>query len=178
MQRRSLILGVAAGGLAGVAGGVWWWRGPGVSATVDAAGLRAVLAQLRAQRWEAMQGWPPAQVFNHCAQSIEYSLAGYPQLKPAWFRASAGPAALALFQARGAMQHALNEAIPGAAPLAEPAAADAALDRLEVAFERFLHHTGPLAEHFAYGTLDHRQYTAAHILHVYNHLQWLRPAQG
>lgn len=176
MQRRSLIAGAGVAGLAALAGGMWWWQAAQASATVDVAGMRSVLARLRDQAWVSTQGWPPAQVFNHCAQSIEYSMDAYPQLKPAWFRSSVGPAAFAVFQQRGAMQHALDEPIPGAVALDQPAAVDDALSRLAVAFERFVAHQGALAPHFAYGALDHGQYTSAHILHLYNHLHWLRPA--
>jgi len=115
-------------------------------------------------------------VFNHCAQSIDYSIDGYPELKPAWFRHSLGPAAFAVFSARGAMRHPLDEAIPGAAALIEPADQALALQRLQVAFERFAEHQGALQPHFAYGALDHGEYAEAHVLHLYNHLSLIRIA--
>lgn len=176
MQRRGLIKGAGLVALAAATGTLWWWQSGQSPARVDRAGLRQVLARLKQGRWDSAQGWSPAQVYNHCAQSIEYSMGGYPQLKPEWFRASVGPAAFAVFQQRGAMQHALDEPIPGAASLDAPAGEAAALERLESAFDRFFAHQGPLAPHFAYGALDHGQYATAHILHLYNHLQRLRPA--
>ena len=34
----------------------------------------------------------------------------------------------------------------------------------------FANYKGPLAEHFAYGTLEKWQYEQAHAMHFYNHL--------
>ncbi len=115
-------------------------------------------------------------MFNHCAQSIEYSISGYPELKPVWFRSSVGPLAFSVFAARGAMRHPLNEAIPGAAPLNAPATQAQALQRLQQAFADFAAYQGELQPHFAYGSLSHADYAQAHVLHLYNHLSLIRPA--
>ena len=61
---------------------------------------RRVLADLHGKTLQSIRGWSPSEVFNHCAQSIDYSIDGYPELKPAWFRHSLGPAAFAVFSAR------------------------------------------------------------------------------
>ena len=63
--------------------------------------------------------WKLAQVLEHAAQSIEYSMSGFPEMKSAAFRATIGAAAFAVFDARGAMSHSLEEPIPGAPALAE-----------------------------------------------------------
>ena len=115
-------------------------------------------------------------MFNHCAQSIEYSISGYPALKPGWFRSSVGPLAFSVFAARGAMRHPLDEAIPGAAPLSEPSSQTLALKRLQQAFSDFAAYQGELQPHFAYGVLNHADYAQAHVLHLYNHLTLLKLA--
>lgn len=175
MRRRTLLKGAALGGVAAMAGGFWALGGT-APAPVSLEGARRVLDGLVGRALVSVAGWSPAEVFNHCAQSIEFSLDGYPELKPAWFRHSIGPAVFAMFSARGAMRHPLQEAIPGAAPLAEPTGQDAALQRLQAAFDRFAAHTGALQPHFAYGVLDHDDYAYAHVLHLYNHLSLIRPA--
>ncbi len=119
--------------------------------------------------------WNPAQVFAHCAQSIEYSLQGFPQLKPALFRSTVGPAAAAVFAGLGRMRHDLAEPIPGAAPLPETTDPVVALRRLRTAFETFQAHRGALQPHFAYGELAHEDYLFAHVLHLDNHLDELHP---
>jgi len=135
-----------------------------------------VLAELQGKTLQSIRGWSPSEVLNHCTQSIDYSIDGYPELKPAWFRHSLGPAAFAVFSARGAIRHPLDEAIPGAAALTEPADQALALQRLQVAFERFAEHHGVLQPHFAYGALEHGEYAEAHVLHLYNHLSLIRIA--
>ena len=96
-------------------------------------------------------------------------MAGFPELKPAWFRASVGSYAFALFNARGQMSHALDEPIPGAPPLAQGLALSPAIDRALGALHAFERHAGALAPHFAYGALDKSAYTRAHLMHFANH---------
>ncbi|MDD0841361.1 DUF1569 domain-containing protein [Pseudomonas sp. Gutcm_11s] len=176
MQRRTLLKGAAVGGAVALGAGFWALPSGAAPAALSLDGARMVLDGFKGKALASIKGWTPTEVFNHCAQSIEYSLDGYPELKPGWFRHSVGPAAFAVFSARGAMRHPLTEAIPGAAPLAEPSNQEAALQRLQAAFERFAAHTGELQPHFAYGALDHEEYAQAHVMHLYNHLSLIQPA--
>ena len=122
--------------------------------------------------------WNPSQVFQHCAQSIEYSLQGFPALKPALFRSTVGGIAAAVFSGLGQMRHDLAEPIPGAAPLSTDIDAAVALQRLRTAFETFHAYRGPLHPHFAYGVLERDDYLFAHVLHLDNHLDELDPLPG
>jgi hypothetical protein len=115
--------------------------------------------------------WDLAQVLHHTAQSIEYSLGGFPEPKPAWFRASVGPLAFSVFSARGRMSHDLAEPIPGAPAILPGQPLEAAVDRAVAALLAFDAHTGPLAPHFAYGALDKTAYARAHLMHLANHWQ-------
>ncbi len=165
-----------------------------IFSSVAVVGLSAVLVHHKAgayqanltqlmQRLEAFKGqslrsdtpWTASQVFQHLAQSVEGSLHGFAQLKPAWFRASIGPMALAVFQARGKMSHPLDEPIPGAASLDPTVAADAALDRL-LASLTALQQASITHPHFAYGDLTVAQAMAAHQLHIEQHLTALHLA--
>ena len=114
--------------------------------------------------------WTWAETLVHCAQSIEYSMTGYPQQKSKLFQSTVGPAALDFFAWRGRMSHDLAEPIPGAPAL--PAQADpvAALARLRAAMLGFLTWDKPLQPHFAYGELDKKAYERAHAMHIANHL--------
>jgi len=171
--RRALLIagGVAAG--TGAAGLLWVRAGNGGAVlTVDAA-LQKI--DTMTKRTMASTGkWNPYQVFTHCAQSIEFSMTGYPSPKPKLFQDTAGAAAFALFSAKGRMKHALAEQIDGAPmPEAKPGTREA-LARLRQAFERFRAFDGALAPHFAYGPLDKRQYEQAHVMHFYNHLDEIK----
>lgn len=176
MRRRTLLKGAALTSAAALGAGYWALPTGPQPAVVSLQGARQVLADLQGKTLQSVRGWSPSQVFNHCAQSIDYSIDGYPELKPAWFRHSLGPAAFAVFSARGAMRHPLDEVIPGAAPLHEPSSQDQALQRLQMAFERFASHAGELQPHFAYGALSHAEYGQAHVMHLYNHLSLIRLA--
>lgn len=115
--------------------------------------------------------WTWQQTLEHCAQSIEYSLQGFPQAKSALFQTAVGGPAFQVFAWRGRMSHDLAEPIPGA-PALDASAPDTsgALARLRAAVQAFTAHGGALQPHFAYGALDKRQYELAHAMHLANHL--------
>ena len=114
--------------------------------------------------------WTWSKTLLHCAQSIEYSMNGYPQSRSALFQRTAGAAAFSFFKSRSRMSHNLLEAIPGAATLDANAAAGVALAALRKAIDTFDKHTGRLHPHFAYGALTKPEYAQAHAMHIANHL--------
>jgi hypothetical protein len=158
--RRRLLIAAAPLALAGC-GGPGALRFPDIDSAVRA--VRGLVPEGRSSG-----AWPLPQTLEHLAQSIEYSITGYPQPRAAWFQASVGRAAFAVFDARGRMHHALDEPIPGAPALAAKELPPAA-ERLVQALRRFEAHTGPLQPHFAYGALDKPHYTRAHLLHLADH---------
>lgn len=176
MKRRQLLKFGALGGVAAAGAGFWALPTSVPPDELSLQGAQRLLAGLEGKELFSLAGWSPTEVFNHCAQSIEYSISGYPELKSAWFRHSVGPLAFSVFSARGAMRHPLDEAIPGAALLSEPATQVLALQRLQQAFADFASYQGELQPHFAYGVLSHADYAQAHVLHLYNHLSLIRPA--
>lgn len=125
--------------------------------------------------WVNGTDWDLARVLHHLAQSIEYSMQGFPQLNSAAFRATVGPTALAYFNWRGRMQHGLTEPIPGAPPLANGQPVASAVQRLRTAMQAFDAHTGALHPHFAYGPLDKPAYRRAHLLHLADHWTAITP---
>ena len=127
-----------------------------------AAGVRAL---------EPATAWNWSQTLVHCAQSIEYSLSGFPAPRSTLFQNTLGAAAFHVFALRGRMNHDLAEPIPGAPALdASVPDASSALARLRQAVNGFTTHTGPLHPHFAYGPLSKGQYEQAHAMHLANHL--------
>lgn len=165
MNRRSFIIAGIAVVIAG-SGAV------AVSAHRYQTNMDVLLTRLESLRGTTLQSntaWNASQVFQHLAQSVEGSIHGFAELKPAWFRASIGPVALAVFKARGKMTHPLTEPIPGAAELDPLVPADAALDRLLAAL-RELQQLPQSQPHFAYGALSVADSLAAHQLHIEQHL--------
>jgi hypothetical protein len=116
--------------------------------------------------------WNLSQVLQHLAQSIEFSMQGYPALKGAWFRSTIGSAAFAVFNAQGTMSHDLAEPIPGAPALDASVALKDAVNRLLAAMEAFAGFDGTLRPHFAYGALTKPQYERAHLMHLSHH--WIQ----
>ena len=143
-------------------------------ATVDAA--LQTLAQLKTAEPRLTGAWDLSHVLHHAAQSIEYSMSGFPASKPAWFQATLGSYAFALFNARGAMSHDLAEPIPGAPAIAQGQPLGPAIDRASAALRAFDAHAGALQPHFAYGALDKAAYTRAHLMHLANHWTEAAPA--
>lgn len=176
MNRRQVLTLGAMGGVAALGAGFWALPTGERPGALSIDGAQGLLRTLEGKALISLKGWSPAEVFNHCAQSIEYSISGYPALKPSWFRSSVGPLAFSVFAARGAMRHSLNEAIPGAASISEPANQTQALNRLQQAFSDFSAYSGELQPHFAYGALTHADYADAHVMHLYNHMSLLQPA--
>jgi hypothetical protein len=142
----------------------------------DVPAARAAVQGLLAANLRNDGAFSLPQVLHHLAQSIEFSLTGFPEAKSALFQHTAGAAAWAVFDARGAMTHGLGEPIPGAPPLAAHATLDSGVQRLVAALDRFAAHTGPLQPHFAYGALDKASYTRAHLMHLANHWHAFVPA--
>jgi hypothetical protein len=127
------------------------------------------LEQLKTQAPRMTGAWDLPHVLHHTAQSVEYSMSGFPAPKPAWFRATLGSYAFALFNARGQMSHSLSEPIPGAPDIAQAQPLAPAIDHAVAALQAFERYSGPLAPHFAYGALTKPDYARAHLMHLANH---------
>lgn len=146
MERRTILAAIGVG-VAGLGAGGFLILPRGTRPlTITAA--RDALAPLRGRPIRHSGGWTPAQVFDHLAQSIEFSMRGFPQAKSALFQSTVGALAFRAFEARGAMKHSLTEPIPGAPALAS-GNPNAAFDRLTRALDDFEGFPGPLRPHFA-----------------------------
>lgn len=172
MNRRSTLKYLFGGGLLVALGGSHYW----LSRDRDHGhlDLDALLSRLKALEPETIAtsgAWQAARTFDHLAQSIEFSMVGYPELKSGLFRHSVGKLAFSVFQANGRMTHGLDEAIPG--EVIQQANTDplASRNRLITALETFDAFTRPLEPHFAYGSLSKKDYALAHVMHVNNHFE-------
>jgi hypothetical protein len=141
-----------------------------LSFTTLAAALQEASRLAGATSLESSAQWSLGATLVHCAQSIEFSMQGFPQPKPAWFQHTLGAGAYQVFAWRGRMTHDLAEPIPGAPAIQDAVPAAEALARLQQAAAAFLAWQGPLKPHFAYGLLDASAYEQAHAMHVANHL--------
>lgn len=131
--------------------------------------LRELTRLAQATALKSATTWTLPQTLVHCAQSIEYSMTGFPQPKSPLFQATAGALAFKAFAWRGRMRHDLAEPIPGAPALGADTELAAGLARLRQAVVTFHAATTPLRPHFAYGELSKAEYEQAHAMHLANH---------
>ncbi len=171
MNRRSTFKLLGAGGLATLGAGFVYLRHDHAHAHLTMDRVMERLEGLDVSTLSATGSWESARIFDHLAQGVEFSLTGYPELKPALFRSTVGPLAFSVFAAKGSMSHGLDEEIPG--EVLRNVDAQIALDRLKSALRSFDEHQGTLAPHFAYGALSKTDYAAAHAMHVNNHFEEL-----
>lgn len=116
--------------------------------------------------------WSIGTVLSHCAQSIRYSISGYPQMKSPVFRSTVGSAVFSIFSLRGKMSHGLEEPIPGAEKLDLQIPYEIGKKELFEAINQFAStKANELKPHFAYGDLSKGDYDNAHALHIKNHFQ-------
>lgn len=111
-----------------------------------------------------------AAALAHCAQSIEFSLTGYPVMRSPVFRATIGRLAKRQFLRKGVMSHDTDAPIPGASEPSETTVESAA-QRLRGAIAAFRAHEGPFAPHLAYGDCSREEYERLHSMHVADHLK-------
>lgn len=128
------------------------------------------LSKLNFDSIDRIGDWESSRTLNHLAQSIDFSMSGYPEMKSEVFQKTVGQLAFSVFQARGRMSHNLGEAIPGEIIDQSPTSASDALNRLLSTLERFEGFQEELQPHFAYGSLTKDQYAIAHVMHINDHL--------
>lgn len=172
MNRRKFILGTIVSGIfiGGGGGAVWLGIEPNQEPlNIDFA--LSNLNKLMKQNPKTIGEWNLYQIFTHCAQSVEYSILGYPEHKPDIFKKSVGKTAFSLFSSKRKMTHSLDEAIPGAPKFSNEENIADAFERFRKSLIDFKKYDGILAPHFAYGQLTKLQYEMAHVMHFNNHLQ-------
>jgi hypothetical protein len=130
----------------------------------------AELKLLEQNKVTSSTNWNLSQILNHCAQSIEYSMVGYPELKSIIFRKTIGKIAISVFLNRGYMNHGLNDEITGAPKLPSESNLKDAFNRLYNSIDAFKNFTAELKPHLAYDNLSKEDYEAAHAMHIANHL--------
>ena len=135
---------------------------------------REAVLELLFKEPKLRSSWNLTQMLQHAAQSVEFSMTGFPELRPAWSRATLGSAAFTFFNARGSMSHTLDEPIPGAPALDASQSLKLSVQRLLDAMDAFTAFRGALAPHFTYGTLTRDQYERAHLMHLANHWEQLK----
>jgi len=115
---------------------------------------------------------------QHAAQSIAYSMTGYPKLAPVSLRLTVGRAVKHVFLRRGAMRHDLSAPVSGAPDL-DPGMPDlTAVRLLRDAVTRLGAFNGTLQPHPTYGRCTKDQVATLQTLHLREHLPGTERAGG
>ena len=171
MNRRSTFKLLLAGGITTAGGGYLWLSKKRDHPALALDLALENLAKLNPDAIETTGSWKIARTFNHLAQSVEFSMAGFPEMKSQLFQNTAGRLAFSVFQAQGRMTHGLDEKIPGEIVESDNSNPMQARNRLISSLEKFSAHSDILKPHFAYGELSKEQYAIAHVMHINNHLE-------
>jgi Protein of unknown function (DUF1569) len=113
--------------------------------------------------------WNLYQNLTHCSQSIEFSMSGFPETKPAIFQNTIGDLVFSHFEKQGFMRHNRTEPIPKAPILEKEGDLTKAIERLKMAVVNFDNFQKELLPHFAYGKLSKNEYQNAHCMHLADH---------
>jgi hypothetical protein len=118
--------------------------------------------------------WDVSQIMQHCAQSIDFSLTGFPIVKPYLFRKTIGKLVSSYFLSKGTMSHNLNDPIPGAPELVSSTDFKKGLAILKKSIHSFWEYKGELKMHFVYGEASREDYEKFHAMHIANHFSALQ----
>ncbi|TGK33435.1 DUF1569 domain-containing protein [Leptospira gomenensis] len=140
--------------------------------------LDTVLEELNTlEKSNAIEGygtWDAGKIFLHCAQSIEYSVQGYPENKSVVFQNTAGKLAFLKFSFSQKMSHDLEAPIPGATEIRSDTDWKKSLSILRETILKFRAYGGELKPHFAYGNLTKSEYDLAHAMHIADHFSYIK----
>lgn len=171
LDRRMFTKYIVSGAFLGVAGaGYYWLNAPRDQSHLSLDLMLTKLDGLSKTPLETSGSWDASRTFHHLAQSVEFSMTGYPEQKPPIFQKTVGALAYKVFNARGAMSHGLDDVIPGEI-VTDDGQTQAALLRLKNALLTFKEYGSDMKAHFAYGQLSKGDYSIAHVLHINNHLE-------
>lgn len=117
--------------------------------------------------------WSTYQTFVHCAKTIDYSMDGYPLLKPTIIRNTIGKIAIGKFFRQGYMKHNLLADVPGSSNIENGGSTQEGIQILLNSIERFKSNEKELKMHLLFGQLSKKQYDYYFAMHIADHLSSL-----
>ncbi|MEO3945828.1 DUF1569 domain-containing protein [Gorillibacterium sp. CAU 1737] len=136
-------------------------------ASLDA--VKKELLSLEGSDAVSTKQWPLYEILAHCAQTIEYSMTGYPQMKPKLVRKTVGRMVIRKFLKQGFMKHDLTAHVPGGAKLKPQGTVQEGVELLQQAIDAFQAYSGPLAPHLIFGELSKDEYDRYFAMHIADH---------
>lgn len=118
-------------------------------------------------------GWNVCEICLHCAQTIEYSITGYPVMKPALLRNTIGKLAIKKFLRQGYMKHDLMAHVPGGTKIVATGDPLTCIETLLDTIQNFKNYEGELKPHLLFGRLSKSDYDKYFAMHIAEHLSEL-----
>lgn len=149
-----------------------------MSESQSISSVAEAIARLReiveAPEIETTGSWSLHQIMVHCRQSVDYSLDGFPVLRPRLLRRTIGSWVGHRFLRRDRLGHRTDRTIPGAPEVKRVGDGRRAVTGLIAALERFAAaDTSATKPHFIFGKLTKEEYEHLHVLHVADHLAFV-----
>jgi hypothetical protein len=129
------------------------------------------LLDLKNREFEPFSGWSPYVIFVHCSKTIEYSMVGYPELKPLIIRNTIGKVVIAKFMKQGFMKHDLMADVAGSPVIEDKGSFQEGMDILLTSIEKFIQYQGDLRPHLLFGKLNKESYDQYFAMHIADHLR-------
>jgi hypothetical protein len=95
------------------------------------------VSRLAATNEIKMTNWTLYEILSYCAQTIEYSMTGYPAMKPKFLRMTIGRLVINKFLRQGYIRHNLSSYVPGGEAITSEGSTEEGLQRLIQAIDRF-----------------------------------------
>jgi hypothetical protein len=138
-------------------------------ASIDDALAETALIETNLATVQMQQPWSLYKVLEHMAQSMEYSMTGYPQMESGALMTAGRFVFFNVFKPQGYMSHDLGAPVPGAPDIADDGPLEEAFLRYRNACNDFQNFTGAVMPHFTYGELSYEDWVLAHAFHAADH---------
>jgi hypothetical protein len=117
--------------------------------------------------------WSLYKILVHCTQTIEYSMEGYPKMKPKIIQATIGKIAVTKFLNQGFMKHSLTAPVPEAPFVLDEGDAVVAMKNLISSIDKFMAYKTEFHPHLLFGNLKKNDYNKYFAMHIADHLSEL-----
>lgn len=114
--------------------------------------------------------WSPYKTFVHCAQTINYSMEGYPKYKPLIVQLTIGRFVFKKYMKQGYMKHNLSAPVQGSPFIEDSSDINLGIDILINAIDRFQEYDGFFKRHLIFGNLTKEEYEIYFAMHIKDHL--------
>lgn len=123
----------------------------------------------KSNKVETMQ-WSLYKILVHCTQTIEYSMTGYPKMKPKFIQQTVGKIAIRKFLNQGFMKHSLIAPVPDAPMIDNEGDVELAMEKLISTIDKFMGSKSELYPHLLFGKLAKDEYDKYFSMHIADHL--------